>query len=314
MQPSSDYLKTDATNTSDLPILAWLGSVAIHVILGLALVFFYQNKPLPTDSGIETTLISAGELAEIEGQIKAHAAQSQQAGTTKTTNTKNTTSTTTAHSEQIQAYNDSLAQKEAEYQKQLAAFSAQLDAQTQADRQALETARLEADKQREAEVAALRQTAAKQHERERHNQEALAAAKAQNDEHNAQQEQERNASGQSGSLGDNTSIGNRQSIEQGGTHAQKTQSGGGAGADSIKAALISHIRPHWNYTTPDSKQILNAKISVDSAGNVISSSINGGTPELRNTLKSAIAQASPLTPIIGTNYTTLNIQFVTNQK
>ena len=93
----------------------------------------------------------------------------------------------------------------------------------------------------------------------------------------------------------------------GGSGATKgSQSGGG----NIDGALVSHIEPYWQPPKNRVGEQIMADVTVDANGNVLSIKINSTDNELKSSLENAIRNASPLTPIQGTDKRRLGLHFV----
>lgn len=110
-------------------------SVMVHGILVAVLWFWRPSPPVFIDHGIQTNLITSGDIAEIEGQIRENARLASQAQDGQDSQESSSQAQLSPH---MQAYNDELAQKEAEFQAQIAKFAQELDAETLADMQALD--------------------------------------------------------------------------------------------------------------------------------------------------------------------------------
>lgn len=78
--------------------------------------------------------------------------------------------------------------------------------------------------------------------------------------------------------------------------------------------LLNYIKPRWS---PDQKFVgtkITAYITVDENGNVLSVTTNAKDPDLSDSLIKAIDDASPLTPIAGSGYTKLELEFIVRKK
>lgn len=311
MRRNNDYLKYDKHDDGTMPII---GSAFLHFCLVAAAFFFYHSKTDDSVAGMETMILTAGELADIQAQIRANAAKVAKGNEAGTDAPKAGKQIERRIDNDKRLFEDTtLSQTEAEYQRQMAEFAKQLDSEIKADQQAFEKAIKDADAERAREVAELRDRAESQDERESQNREALENAQAENEARNREKERQAQAlGGQSGSLGNGTgggqSTGDNTTRQTGGTNANRTTQAGG-GNNALKAALEAHIRRHWVVPNNASGERLTANISTDSQGNVLSVSISGGSPALRSSLENAIHNASPLTPAIGSGYTSFRANF-----
>lgn len=311
MRRNNNYLKYETHDDSTMPIV---GSVCLHFVLVAVLFFFYYTQEDDTVAGMETMILTAGELADIQAQIRANAKKAQQ-GDEAGADSPRQGRPARQFRDDKRLYQDSeLSAKEAEYQQKMAEFAEQMDKEAKADQQAFEKAIKDADIAREQEVAELRERAESQDEREAQNREALENAQQENEERNRERERQAQAlGGRSGSLGNGTgggqSTGDNTSQQAGGTNASRTSQAGG-GNNALKSALEAHIRRHWVVPNNASGERLTANISIDAQGNVTSVSISGGSPALRSSLEHAIHNASPLTPAIGSDFTNFKANFI----
>lgn len=311
MRRPNEYLKYQTHDDSTMPVI---GSAFLHFCLAAAAFFFYHSATDDTVAGTETMLITAGELADIQAQIRANAAAATKAAEAGIDAPKAGNQTERRIDNDRRLFEDpTLAQKEAEYQRKMAEFAKELDKEILADRQAYEQAVKDADIAREKEVAELRNRAENQDEREAQNRADLENAQQANEARNRERERQAQAlGGQSGSLGNGSgggqSTGDNTTRQTGGTNASRTTQAGG-GNNALKAALEAHIKRHWVVPNNASGERLTANISTDSQGNVLSVSISGGSPALRSSLENAIHNASPLTPAIGSGFTNFRANF-----
>lgn len=313
MRSQQYVLNTPEQKNSAFPLL--LSMIAHGVIFGL--LFFMPKPKLPTPSGIDANLISAGELAEIQGQIRENARRAEQGSSlglqTRDSSHQNQPNQSTP-SAAMQSYNAELAARQEAYRRQIASFAAEQDALALESMRAVEDAFAAQARERERELKQLRQSAAEQSQREAQNRQALEEAHQANQRRNEKREQAlRESGGQSGSLSAGISA---SSETVSGTNTNQTtntrQGGGGGNPNNIKAALERHIYAHWQVPNNASGERLSANIRTDASGNVISVSISGGTPALRASLENAIRNASPLTPVIGTDFRSFHAQFTAN--
>ncbi len=285
--------------SNDNLLLPALLSVLVHGLVVVALLFVRVPPPIATPTGIETSLVSADELAEINGLLQAAADNSASANATS------------APSLQLQAYNADLARREAEYQAQIAAFAAEQDraaAQAVAQLEA-ELAAQYAEEQAKLEEA--RAAYANQDEIIKENQAQLEKARQARDEAIVKQEQEsKDSGGKKVSISAGSTNNSETSSNSSGDKGSTSSSGASSGSNkaSIQAAVTAHIKRYWQPI--GDKGRLSASIRVDAGGNVLSVSVSGGTEAQRKTLESAIYAASPITPIVGTEFRSFSPQFI----
>lgn len=282
-------------------------SLLVHGGIVAALFSWQPDLPETENVGIETTFITQGELAEIEGQIRANAAQSVRGNEGQDLNNAKLQS---PQNQLQQAQNSELARREAEFQRQIERFAAEQDAEILADRQAFVNELAEMAAEEAAELAAARAAYDNRDEITRQNQEGLNEARAARDQaiDNAEAAL-RKSGGVSGSL----TTGESHIKDAGGTGATQTtaqSAGSGSSRNEIVSALQRIIRPKWNVPSNVKGEKVRASISVDASGNVLSVSTSGSTEAVRTSLEHAIRSSSPLSPIAGTDYRQLTITFV----
>lgn len=241
----------------------------------------------PNFTGIETTLISSGELAQIQAQIKENAALIAAQGNEGDSSEQ--TDSPPVISDRMQAYNKELLAKEAEYQRQMAQYAASLDAEIIAEMQAHED-NIKQARQQEAQIFAeeMRQNAKNNDEQVKNNKEMLDKA------HNERLTEEEQRLGQLSGCAvgaSDPSVGNNKSTITSGTNSKSNNKTSGAGAPNIGSAIEAHIKPHWRVPSGKKGKQVTVKINVDSNGNVLSVSISGGDSVLNQSLESAIYNA-----------------------
>lgn len=302
LSPDNSYKDTD-TGGFTVPFVL---SILVHGGIVAALFFWQPNLPETENAGIETTFITAGELAEIEGQIRANAAQTARGNEGRDLNNAKLQS---LQNQLQQAQNSELARREAEYQRQMERFAAEQDAEIMADRQAFANELAEIEAEEAAELAAARAAYENRDELTRQNQEGLNEARAARDQAiNDAEEALRKSGGVSGSL----TAGESHVRDVGGTGAAQStaKSAGSGNRNDIVPALRRIIYSNWEVPSNAKGERVRASISVDASGNVLSVSTSGGTEALRASLEQAIRSSSPLSPIAGTEHRQLNITFI----
>lgn len=297
---STHTAQTDTFNDSIMPLVL---SIVLHGAL-LAGLLFYKAPTPPVPTGIETTLISSGELAQIQAQIKENAALIAAQGNEGDSSEQ--TDSPPVISDRMQAYNKELLAKEAEYQRQMAQYAASLDAEIIAEMQAHEDNIKQAQQQEAQMLEEMRQNAKNNDEQVKNNKEML--DKAHNERLADEEQRLSQLSGRAVGASD-PSVGDNKSTITSGTNSKSNNKTSGAGAPNIGSALEAHIKPHWRVPSGKKGKQVTVKINVDSNGNVLSVSISGGDSVLNQSLESAIYNASPLTPMIGTPHRRLSATF-----
>lgn len=96
------------------------------------------------------------------------------------------------------------------------------------------------------------------------------------------------------------------------SYDSSSASGGSSSSSSanISGALVSLIKPYWNPPVGRVGTTVSANVTVDSSGNVLSVTANTSDEPLKQSLESAVRNASPLTPVVGTNNRKLKLNFV----
>lgn len=297
------YDNYHAPNTSDSTIMPLILSIVVHGVVLAFLVFWQAPAPPPAPVGIEASFVGLSDIEAIEGQIRENArlAEKGDEGTDDKTSDKPTAEPP------INAISEELAQKQAEFEKQMAAFAAELDKQALMEQQALiDKLKAEAE-QEKAELAEAREAFANRDEKVKENQKGLDEARQARDKANEEAESKRKQGGISGSL----DSGEKTNQESAGTAAKTTQgASGGVNKNSIITALQEIIYRNWQVPSNASGERLQATIRVDGSGNVLSVSVSGGSAALKESLERAIANSSPLSPVAGTEFRELKVSFV----
>ncbi len=84
-------------------------------------------------------------------------------------------------------------------------------------------------------------------------------------------------------------------------------------ASSISSALVAHIKPYWHPPSGRIGKSLKVIIDVDASGNVLTVAANSDDAALNNSLEQAVRDASPLTPVVGSDFTVLKPTFKVTQ-
>ncbi|WP_201543344.1 TonB C-terminal domain-containing protein [Psychrobacter sp. H7-1] len=89
-----------------------------------------------------------------------------------------------------------------------------------------------------------------------------------------------------------------------------TGSSNKASSGDISGALVGMIKPLWNPPVGRVGTRVSVSVTVDANGSVQSVNANTSDEALKQSLESAIRQASPLTPVVGTNTRRIKLNFV----
>lgn len=285
------YKPYQLPKSNDTAIMPLIFSVVVHLLVVGVIVFWQAPEPKPEVAGIETTFFGQADLEAVEGAIRENARLAQQGDDgTDETNAK-------TPSPETLAINEELARKQAEFEKQMAEFAAELDKVAQAEQRAYQDNLNEEARLEQEALAQAREAFANQDEKVRENQKALDEARAMRDKAIAEDEaKKRKQGGKSGSLASPDPTSN----ESGNAGTNKA---------SLQSAVAEHIKRYWQPIGEKGTR-LTTQIRVDAAGNVLSVRVAGGTEAQRQSLETAIKNASPITPIVGTEFRTFSPFFV----
>lgn len=299
--------------TPDYKGWALLLSVLGHILLVLALVFFYRSPPAP----METTLITPEQLAELQGQIRAN----QQSNTGEVSGSMSpmqevsgwlsdvtkTTDTSPSHDSHMAQLKQDMAAKEAAFNKDKAQFDQQLAQQADAEQQQL-IEQINTDQV--AEQDALQQS----HDAER-DRDALRQALTEANEayHKAalpsRSEAANPPSPRSLSLAtDGHSPGGGSNAGSSGSRASGTSSAG------YLSLIKGRITANWQPPTNSNSKSLRASFNITASGAITNISVSGSSDDaFKDSLIQAIQAASPLpAPPNDDDVKRINITFVAN--
>lgn len=299
----SDNIGTKEPN----PLLSLVGSVVVHGLIVAGVLFAYtQQKPLPETISLEASLVTGDDLAGAEHAIAEafaeHQAQSQTQADTQES----------SRSAQLEAYYNDLAERERAYQAQMAEYAKSLDEEILSEIEMQRQAMADEERERARAVAELEARERSNDEIARENSQALNEVRERQLQELSKQNQVTQKSLSEGEqlIKDTPTT---PTVGRGGAVSGGSSSGGSrqsSNRNEVISALQHHIRSHWRPTGKD--QSLHVKLKVDSNGNVLNVQVSGGDEYLREQLKDTINRASPLTPIVGTNYRDLNFNFKIN--
>lgn len=312
MNHQTIHLDSDNIGTKEPSPLLWLvGSVVVHGLIVAGVLFAYtQQKPLPKTVSLEASLVTGDELAGAKHVI-AKAFAEHQARSADSTQSTSTTQESN-HSAQLEAYYNDLAERERAYQAQMAKYAKSLDEEILSKIEMQRQAMVDQERERARAVAELRERERSSDEIARENSQALNKVR----EHQLQELSKQNQVAQK-NLGEGEPlikdspttpiVGHGGAVSGGNSNGGSRQS---SDRSEVISALQRHISSHWRATGKN--QTLQVKLKVDSSGDVLNVQVLGGDEYLREQLKDTIHRASPLTPIIGTNYRILNFNLNIN--
>lgn len=283
MPPTNPNNPSGEIHQNPITLPALILSVMVH--LGIFAALFWQSTTPPTQKPITTELISQGQFDAIKAQIQANAAAK-----------------TTTQTQKSSDYDEILAQRQAEFDAQMAQFNAE---QTTKSLNALKELEQELQTLQALENQALaqaRQAFEQYDDIVKQNQDKL-NENQRRDEPNPNNNSTTDHRTQANpSTQAPTTVGAR-----GDSHSPPSD--GTGDKQSVQAAVVDHIKRYWQ---PSGKKgtRLSTKIVVDSTGQVLSVHISGGSSAEQQTLEDAIYAASPITPIAGTAFRTLSPYFV----
>lgn len=305
---------TDAGTHKPNGTFSALGSILVHGLIVAGVFFAYAHqKPLPTAVSLEASLVTGDDLAGAQAAIAQAFADHQSQSATASEQAPPKPS---AHSAKLDAYYDDLAERERAYEAQMAEYAKNLDQEILSEIEMYNKAMKEAEQARKAEVAELESRERSNDEIARENTKALDVARERRDQAIAEAERANRRESKALSDGQSTtkdSTPTTPTVGRGGAVSGGNDSGAGSQSNNrndIIIALQRHIRSHWRQTGEN--KVLKVRLKVDNHGNVTSLSVSGGDDYLRGQLEDTIRRASPLTPVVGTNYTNLNFDFRIN--
>lgn len=266
-------------------------SLLLHgmVLVGLFLV---KQPPPPTPIAIETSFVSQADLENLKQSLLDNQAQ-----TPKTHNAP----------EKIQAFNEALAKRQADYEAQMAKFAAQVDQEATEERKAFEQQLAEEAKNAQAELEEARKNFENHDQIVKKNQESLAQARLEQENYRNEKQKQHAQAGVSGSLGAGTP---NQTSSPNNTPSPAVSAVQGKDKNALIKELQALIYKNWQVPSNASGEKLQAIIKTNASGAVQSIIITGGSSTLKASLEQAIMASSPLTPLVGSEFRELKVSFV----
>ena len=293
--------------TPDYPVWAIVLSAIAHVLVVGLLFFFYHNTP---PAPMETSLITPEQLSAMQGQIKANQqnelAQNQAtAGEMADAHTPSLNSQTlstvpmnTPHStstNQIETVKNTLAAKQAQWEKEQALFAEKLDREVAAERQSVID---ELNQRNETQQRNLQDYKIAESNIDEEKNEIRANNAAYNKNLNANSERQSDNNIKSLDLGkDGQSTGAAQSQSSGSQGSSRRGGASGGSSAGYVSQVMAMIDANWNVPTNSNGNSLTASFSIAADGTISNITIRGSSDAaFKASLQQAINQSSPLPP------------------
>ena len=293
--------------TPDYPVWAIVLSAIAHALVVGLLFFFYHNTP---PAPMETSLITPEQLSVMQQQIKANQqnalAQNQAtAGEMADAHTPSLNSQTlstvpmnTPHStstNQIETVKNTLAAKQAQWEKEQALFAEKLDREVAAERQGVID---ELNQRNETQQRNLQDYKIAESNIDEVKNEIRANNAAYNKNLNANSERQSDNSIKSLDLGkDGQSTGAAQSQSSSGQGSSRGGGASGGSSAGYVSQVMAMIDANWNVPTNSNGNSLTASFSIAADGTISNITIRGSSDAaFKASLQQAINQSSPLPP------------------
>ena len=293
--------------TPDYPVWAIVLSAIAHALVVGLLFFFYHNTP---PAPMETSLITPEQLSAMQQQIKANqqnelaqnqATAGEMAGAPTPSLNSQTLSTVpmnTPHStstNQIETVKNTLAAKQAQWEKEQALFAEKLDREVAAERQSVID---ELNQRNETQQRNLQDYKIAESNIDEVKNEIRANNAAYNKNLNANSERQSDNSIKSLDLGkDGQSTGAAQSQSSGGQSSSRRGGASGGSSAGYVSQVMAMIDANWNVPTNSNGNSLTASFSIAADGTISNITIRGSSDAaFKASLQQAINQSSPLPP------------------
>nr|WP_309595947.1 cell envelope integrity protein TolA [Moraxella osloensis] len=293
--------------TPDYPVWAIVLSAIAHALVVGLLFFFYHNTP---PAPMETSLITPEQLSVMQQQIKANqqnelaqnqATAGEMAGAPTPSLNAQTLSTVpmnTPHStstNQIETVKNTLAAKQAQWEKEQALFAEKLDREVAAERQSVID---ELNQRNETQQRNLQDYKIAESNIDEVKNEIRANNAAYNKNLNANSERQSDNNIKSLDLGkDGQSTGAAQSQSSGGQSSSRRGGASGGSSAGYVSQVMAMIDANWNVPTNSNGNSLTASFSIAADGTISNITIRGSSDAaFKASLQQAINQSSPLPP------------------
>ena len=291
--------------TPDYPVWAIVLSAIAHALVVGLLFFFYHNTP---PAPMETSLITPEQLSAMQQQIKANqqnelaqnqATAGEMAGSPTPSLNSQTLSTVpmnmphSTSTNQIETVKNTLAAKQAQWEKEQALFAEKLDREVAAERQSVID---ELNQRNETQQRNLQDYKIAESNIDEVKNEIRANNAAYNKNLNANSERQSDNSIKSLDLGkDGQSTGAAQSS---GDHSSSRRGGASGGSSAgYVSQVMAMIDANWNVPTNSNGNSLTASFSIAADGTISNITIRGSSDAVfKASLQQAINQSSPLPP------------------
>lgn len=295
-----DYYDDNKPNLT----FAVLVALAVHVVVALALFLSLPKKTKPEVVIMEAVMMDAKTAKAVQNQVaKANLAR-QKAEAKAEADAKaelrkslSKPSSKPSPSAQANAYNERMAQREKEFQKQLAEHVRAVDEEILASAKRREEAFEAEQRERQKAVDSLRQQAQENERMAQEKYQAITEAREQErakENENAKKSQSDTVHRSLGDVADSPSVPN---VARGGqvTSTKSNQ----ASTNQAQANIAGRVQRIWErYENPKNRH-LTATIVIDDNGNLLSVSFGAGDKDLQPSLEASIRQASPFPEMKG---------------
>lgn len=296
--------------------LPTLLSVLAHGLLIGFILYTHQAPTLEAPPGIEATMVSPEQLAQMQGQILANRAAMAEMGASSagdsdyapiessaSLGSASANATRNSGSRRVpvfvrsdspsaapvedgimvtREYQLQVQEANAEYERKMAELAAQIDQAWENDAKAIEEQAREREKIRQARLDQLKHIQANPPKIERPTPPDAKPGKPAKD-----------SASVSIDLADGQAKVSTQGIPSGRTNTGSA-GGGGRSVDSYKNGIISKIESHFNAPYGSEGDYANLSLRLDANGNVLSASASGSNPVVNAAAESAAFAASPL--------------------
>ena len=302
------------------PVLSMVASIAIHALVVGTLLFAYRPTPLPEVVSLEASLMSGGDLDGAQAAIAKAYAANQAAQAAQAQNEQAQANFPTNHSSVLDDipkpamddYSEQMSEKERQYQAQMQAYQDALDREIASEFRMQQRAFEDADKQRQAEVNALKQSERSNDDIARENSKELDEARKRIDKLVAEAQDAARKTGRSlddGDEGNDTPT--TPTVGRGGQVAGGTSSGSSSGRNKAIPDISARVQAIWKRYDNPSKRSLTATITIDDSGALRSVSFGAGDKDLQPSLEASIREAAPFPEMAGISRT-FSIKFSTH--
>jgi hypothetical protein len=300
--------------------LPTLLSVLAHGLLIGFILYTHQAPTLETPPGIEATMVSPEQLAEMQGQILANRAAMAEMGASGagdsefapmessesfSSQSSRSASASSSGSRRVpvfvrsdapsdmptedgimvtREYQQQVQEAEAEYERKMAELAAQIDQAWQNDEQAIQDQARQSEQIRQERVNQLKRIEASQPTVQRPKR---PDAKTGNKSKDSDRISIDLADGQA-------KVSNQGSPNSNSNSSSNSAGSSGRSVSSYKNDIVNKIQSHFTPPYGSESDFTNLSLRLDANGNVLSASASGSSPEVNAAAESAAFAASPL--------------------